>query len=37
MGAAGEALKLSSKSDNKLAYVVGELTYMNHSGPVQYM
>jgi hypothetical protein len=37
MGAAGEALKLSSKSDRKLAAIVGELISMNYSGPVQYM
>lgn len=36
MGAAKEALKLSNKSDKKLADVVGELIYMNYSGPVQY-
>lgn len=36
MGAAKEALKLSNKSDKKLADVVGELIYMNYSGPVRY-
>ena len=36
MGAAKEALKLSSKSDKKLIDVVGELIAMNYTGPVQY-
>jgi hypothetical protein len=37
MGAAREAFELSSKSDKKLAEVVGELISMSYSGPVQYM
>ena len=36
MGAAKEALKLSSKSDKKLIDVVGELIATNYTGPVQY-
>jgi hypothetical protein len=36
MGAAKEALKLSSKSDKKLIDVVGELIATNYTGPVLY-
>ena len=36
MGAAKEALKLSSKSDKKLIDVIGGLIAMNYSGPVRY-
>jgi len=36
MGAAKEALKLSSKSNEKLADVIDKLISMNYTGPVRY-